>query len=92
MAFSKHTDVSAIKGLLEAYLKKKNSSGGGKTVRELIESGQISAVGDISYALDIVIGGGSSDYNNELSKIKTMEDASKKLKELSGVECSIIVY
>lgn len=91
MAFSKHTDVSAIKSLLEAYLKK-NSSGGGKTVRELIESGQISAVGDISYALDIVIGGGSSDYNSELSKIKTMEDASKKLKELSGVECSIIVY
>lgn len=92
LVFSKNTDVSVLNNILEPFYKKGCKSGGGVTVRELIESGQISAVGDISYALDIVIGGNGGDYKSELDKIKKMEDATALIKNVDGIGFSILTY
>ena len=89
LAFHKDTDVKVIDNILEPYYKKE-FAGKGKTVRELIESSQIKAVGDISYALDIVIGGG--DYKAELDKLKTMKDVTNAMKDVNSIKFSIITY
>lgn len=92
LVFSKNTDVSVLNNILEPYYKKGCKSSGGVTVRELIQNGQISAVGDISYALDIVIGGNGGDYKSELDKIKSMEDAKTLIKNVDGIGFSILTY